>query len=321
MRNEFVSEGGESLSRHVSLRRADLSATPVSPLDRDGRANDSMAAGPALTVHPDLIDAIRLHYRLAKSAELSRIGIDQRLVSFVRVYLTAWTPKGEELDREKANAQARRVIETVREANEGGKKRKRKTKAKESADAELCEIVASMVVAAEPARLHFDATRALHRKEVEKVVRGLPAWGRIGHVRGFSEWGLGVLVGEAGDIGGYSGCRKLFKRLGLAPNECYPKGEKSTGRMIPRNSRGRVMGIIADAFLRAQWRGEKEGVSAHAIGPFGEVYRATKERHLAAGKTKGHADKIARRAMVKALIHDAHDAWHGKPLTYSREPT
>lgn len=303
--NVSASDGAESLVSVASHSVHDLRADPAS-VDREGRAVGWLKASTELTAPPDLIDAIRLNYRLAKSAEQSRIGIDQRLVSFVRVYLTAWTPKGEEIDRKKHSAQAMRVIDTVRDGAEP-----------KAEDAELCEMVASMVAAMEPTREAYEVARKLHRKEVERAVKKLPAWERIGHVRGFSLWGLGALIGEAGDIGQYSGCRKLYKRLGLAPNECYPKGEgKNTGRMIPRNARGRIMGIIADAFLRAQWRGEKEDCPAHAIGPYGEVYRTTKERHLAAGKTKAHADKTARRAMVKALIHDVHRAWHGQTLTY-----
>lgn len=77
------------------------------------------------------------------------------------------------------------------------------------------------------------------------------------------------------------------------------------------------MGIIADALLRAQWRGEKDGVPAHSIGPFGAVYGEAKARQLAAGKSKGRAEKLARRAMIKALIHDVHAAWHGKALAYA----
>lgn len=163
----------------------------------------------------------------------------------------------------------------------------------------------------------FDARRKEHRKMAERVVATMPEWHRISHVRGFGVWGMVALIGEAGDILDYSGCRKLFKRLGLAPNECYPAGEKKTGRKIPRNTRGRIMGIIADPLLRAQWRGEKDGVPAHAIGPFGQVYGEIKMRRLAEGKKSGHADRLARRAMVKALIHDIHAAWHNKPQRHS----
>lgn len=278
---------------------------PPASVEREGRAPEPKKAIRLLTVPPALIDEIRMGYRLAKSAEAARIAIDQKLASFVRVYLTAWTPDGEELTREKASKQALRVIETVRKGTDPAPE-----------DEALCLAVSGMVLAMEPTRESFEAARKQHRREVEKRVKTLPAWERIGHTKGFSLWGLGALIGEAGNIGDYPGCRHVFKRLGLAPDECYPTGEKRSGRMIPRMARGRIMGVIADPLLRAQWRGEKDGVPAHHIGPFGKVYGEAKARHLAAGKKPGHADKIARRAMVKALIHDVHRAWHGMPLDY-----
>jgi len=272
------------------------------------RAKTNMNASGDMTVSQDLIDAIRLDYRLAKSAENARIVIDHKLVSFARVYLTAWTPGGDEADRKKAAAQAMRAIKTIRAGDYPAEK-----------DAELCEVMAPMVVGMEPSRSTFEAERKARRKSVEKYVRELPAWERLADIRGFSTWGLGVIVGEAGDLGNYPGCRHLYKRLGLAPDECYPNGEKSTGRMIPRSTRGRIMGIITDPLFRQQWRGEKDDVPAHPIGPYGAVYGSNKARHLAEDKTKGHAHNLARRAMIKALLHDVHRAWHGQPLDYTAE--
>jgi hypothetical protein len=173
-----------------------------------------------------------------------------------------------------------------------------------------------MVLGMEPARQTFEQERKIRQKAVRLAVQDLHGWQPFSTVKGFSPWGLGTIIGEAGDIGNYPGCRHLFKRLGLAPDDCYSRGEKSTGRMIPRSTRGRIMGIIADPLLRAQWRGETDDESAHPIGPYGKVYGDTKARRLAEEKSKGHADKLARRTMVKALLHDVHRAWHGLPLDY-----
>jgi len=298
----------EREGRAASLMQSKPALTaPPDSVPRDRPAKAMLPAACHLTADPSLIAAIRLHYRLAKSAELSRIVIDQKLVSFARVFLTAWTPSGDEMTREKANKQAMRVIETIRDAE---------TPREE--DAALCEAMAKMVLAMEPSRAAFEAERKAQRKHAEKLAKTLPAWGRIEHVLGFGIWGLVTIIGEVGDVGLYPGCRHLYKRVGLAPDECYPRGEKSTGRMIPRAARGRIMGIIADPLLRQQWRGERDDAPAHAIGPFGKVYGETKARHLAAGKKPGHADKIARRAMVKALLHDVHRAWHGMALDYAK---
>lgn len=305
--------------------------TTERPAGSQERANERVDAKVGMTVPAETIDRIRLAYRLAKAAETSRIRIDLGLYALARVYASEWTPDAEKPTRAKAAAQAKRVVDTIRK---GGVPREE--------DRLMYTAVAEMVLAAEPSRVAFDAEGKKHHRNAEQTVRQLPSWQRIGHVKGFSAWGLAAIIGEAGDIGQYSGCRKLFKRLGLAPDECYPTGEKKTGRKIPRMARGRVMGIIAEPLLRAQWRGAKEVgdddgdasheaveshcgndrvpvvVPAHAIGPYGKVYGDAKARHLAAGKSKGHADKAARRAMVKALLHDVHAAWHGEELMYAK---
>jgi hypothetical protein len=61
--------------------------------------------------------------------------------------------------------------------------------------------------------------------------------------------------------------------------------------------------------FRAQWRGEKDGIAAHAIGPYGEAYGERKAWNLARGWTPGHAENDARRYMTKRLIRDLWRAW------------
>ena len=255
----------------------------------------------------EAIDSIRLGYRLAKAAETTRIRIDHGLTSFARVYLTAWNPGADPKERKRHADKAREIVMAMLEG--------------EIVDDKMADAIGPMIGNIAPSRLMLVETEKMHRKEVEKIVACLPAWKRIGQeVSGFSSWGMAVIIGEAGDIGEYSGCRKLYKRLGLAPDECYERGEDKNGRpggrKIPRSRRGRIMGCVAEPLLRAQWRGEREDAPAHPIGPFGEVYGSVKARALESGKTKGHADKLARRAMVKALLHDIHAAWHEHEFTY-----
>lgn len=272
------------------------------------RAAASTQAHKTLTAPPETIDAIRLNYRFAKVAEQSRIRIDLGLYAYARVFFSGWHPGADEARRKKAAAQAKRVVDQIRDGKEPSE-----------AEAPLYRAMFSMVSASAASWDAFEGLRAEHRKAAEKLAVSLPGWKRIEHVKGFGLWGLVAIIGEAGDPGNYSGCRKLFKRLGLAPDECYPTGERSGGRMVPRTARGRIMGIIADPLLRAQWRGAKDDEPGYPIGPFGSVYAEAKARHLSAGKSKGHADKAARRAMAKALLHDVHAAWHDRPLLYAVE--
>lgn len=300
----------ESCANQIAIASARVTTTPA-PFSPGWGARWSLPAEVVLTptpdpIDPDAITAIRLYYRLAKSAERSRIQIDQQLMAFARVYLTDWAPDAAPLDRTKANTRVARVLKAVRSGADP-----------EDGDVKLYTNIEPMVLAAEPTRRAFEAERKQRRRMAEKlVVASLPAWKRLEHIRGLSAWGLAVIVGEAGDIGRYPGCRHLYKRLGLAPDACYPVGEKKTGRKIPRNTRGRVMGVIADPLMRAQWRGAKDEAPAHAIGPYGAVYGRAKRAAIAREFIPVHAEKLARRVMTKALLHDVHRAWHGKPLTY-----
>ena len=281
-----------------------------------------------------LIDEIRLNYRLAKFAETERISLDHKLVSFARVYASDWLPSLDEKARKQFNAQALRVIKTIRKNTEP-----------KDEDCEMFGIMQIMVLGMEPARETLENERKLRRKQVEKLVASLPAWPLMEHIVGFSKWGLGVIVGEFGDLTDdimpaelrvpgkrYSGVRRIYKRFGLAPNDCYEAGEKKTGRKVPRSTRGRIIGILFDPLIKHQWAAERgpdrealkasekgadENAPAHPKGPYGLVYRDVKERALQTGKTNGHAFALGRRAMIKALIHDVHKAWHGEPLTFS----
>lgn len=316
---------------------------PAEPRNREGRASRRMEASVTMTAPPDFIHELRLAYRFAKVAEDTRNRLMQGVVSFLRVHASGWHPDADKATRLRAAAACLRVVKRslieARPREEGGKIRCPLpdilvgVPAYEKGDELYLEAPLIRDMAAPWWR--FEIERRGYRIAAERKAESLPGFERMpARGKGFGVWGLVAIVGEAGDLGAYSGCRKLFKRLGLAPNESYPQGEKRTGRKIPRAARGRVMGVIADPLLRKQWRGARkddggslaryESQDAHdpavipgeALGPFGAVYGEVKAHALASGKSKGHADKIARRAMVKALLHDVHRAWHGLPLDY-----
>lgn len=322
--------------RRVEAKQS-VNAAPAAPSGPESHDCDESRVR-AEPPDPSLIGQIRLHYRLAKSAEQSRIAIDQRLVSFVRVYLTAWAPDATAEDREKHKKQAGRVVKALQEA---AKRKEPDQPILEAVkphkdDVELYPLAAEMVENAERSRAAFDAMARQHEKSARKRAAKLPAWERLRHIKGFSAWGLAVIVGEAGDISNYSGVRKLYKALGWAPKECYQAGETG-GRMVPKAKKGRLHGIVRKPIFQAQWRGERlptgelvtkdeqrgqpGNIPAHATGPLGEIYGATKRRHIEAGKTKGHAENLAQRTMLKALIHDVHRAWHGMPLDFAPDTT
>ena len=336
----------ETTGRAAAQVRAKHRVT-ARPTDREGRANDAMQATgqPTAPPDPDAIQQLRQTYRLAKAAETTRIQLLAGPAALVRVHAAGWSLDADLAERKRTAAAAKRVVHflmrrerpTVPACNQRGAKGvcskcgERKECAKpcapfpdvldkvdlEPGDDRVLVVAEPLVVPIAPVWWRFEMERSDRQRTAEKIAKSFPAWHALAHISGFSAWGLAAIVGEAGDLGLYSGCRKLFKRLGLAPDECYPLGERRRGRKIPRGTRGRIVGILAQPLFWAQWRGEKDDVPARPIGPFGEVYLAAKARHLASGKSKAHADEAARRAMVKALLHDVHRAWHGRPLTYA----
>lgn len=285
-----------------------------------------------VTAPPDLIDTIRLEYRRAKTTEDTRNRLMAGVVSFIRVNISGWHPGATPAERKRTAASAMRVVKrALIDARPSDAKGQPVCSLPgvltglaepQPGDKEIRDTAEGLIAGMCPVWWLFELTHATaHRRTIDRLAE-LPAFPHLSDLvqstPGFSPWGLVAIIGEAGDLGHYSGVRKLYKRLGLAPDDCYPRGEKKTGRKIPRAARGRIMGIIADPLLRAQWRGPKEDEAAgHPIGAYGAVYGEAKARQLAADKTKSHADKLARRAMVKALLHDVHRAWHGLPPDYT----
>lgn len=157
-------------------------------------------------------------------------------------------------------------------------------------------------------------------KAMEKLVKELP----------FHEWSLGIeglgwkglvcVAALVGDMSDFPTVSRVWKRLGLAPDECYPRGEKKTGRKIPRSIRGQIYGNIFIPLALAQFqRCDKEtGEIIKPPGPYGELYYRKKAEYLDRGLIKAHADALAKRVMTKELILGLYLAWNakieGKPM-------
>lgn len=293
-----------------------------------------------VVVRPSLpdFDRLRLEYRLARNARTSAQTIMQGLVNFGRIHLTAWNPNAEKAIRKLEASKALRAVKAgLRDHRPEGAgalpDSLHKNSKLQPGDQRISFELAGRIGIGAPAWWDFTREYQLHRSYIEEAAAALPGAAVVDRIAGFSLWGLGTIVCLCGDITDdivpvaerepgkrYSGVRRLYKRLGMAPKEVYPTGEKKTGHKVPRETLGIVMGTIADPLLRAQWRGETDERPAHAVGPYGLVYGEAKARHLAAGRNKLHADRLARRAIVKAVIHDVHKAWHGQPLTYADRP-
>lgn len=147
--------------------------------------------------------------------------------------------------------------------------------------------------------------------------KDLPAWKWAAGVKGLSLQGLACIIGETGDLSNYETKERVWKRLGLAVIDGIAQQRRSKPEEAAAHGyspkRRAVIWSIADVLLRAQWRGEKDGTPAHAIGPYGAVYGRRKAHTVnREGWTPKRRDNDARRVMSKALIEDLWRVWHGK---------
>jgi len=156
-------------------------------------------------------------------------------------------------------------------------------------------------------RTPFDLRRKEIEKEMRKLVRDLPAYEFAESVKGFGDLALAVIVGEAGNLANYPHWQHLWKRLGWAPREEYPKGEKSEGRKVPRRVKGELYGTVIEPLMKL-----------NGDGKYKALYDRRKADYLARFEADGsktpklHAHKLAMRVMLKELLKDLWKAWNGQ---------
>ena len=189
-----------------------------------------------------------------------------------------------------------------------------------------------LIPASAQSRAVWDQHRDSAEKEMERLAKTLPIWQWAKAVRGLGPKGVAILVGEAGiPIGDYRTQYGLWKRFGLAVINGERQQRKSGAIDAAMHGyspgrRAQVWSICSDSLFRAQWRGEKDGIPAHPIGPYGEAYarrrahtgpriEATKDLPPAERWTKGRCHNDARRVMTKLLIEDMWKAWRREATT------
>jgi hypothetical protein len=175
-----------------------------------------------------------------------------------------------------------------------------------------------IIVSSAAARAGWDTLRLNTEKRMRQLARSLPVHGWVQTVPGLGDLGLGILIGETGDLAGYATKERVWKRLGLAViggvrQSRRTNAEEAAAHGFSPKRRAEVW-TIADSLFRAQWRGAREGVPARPIGAYGEVYAARKA-HTADREdwTPGHCDNDARRIMAKFMIENLWRVWNGKP--------
>lgn len=263
-----------------------------------------------------VVALIRSEHRKREFALDQRKRIGNATAAFVRTQM-GWSLAIPEKDREAIRKRAAAVIEAVEKGKVGPAT---------AADAmQFGHVISASVGAA----IAWDGIEAQTTKSLEKLAKDLPAYEWVKSVRGFGAVSFARIIGEAGDLSVYSNPAKLWKRMGLAVMSGQRQGNPGKGATAvdwtEHGYSGRRRSIswqMADTLFRAQWRGEKEGVPAHAIGPYGEDYARKKAEYAVrieatadlpatdpAKWTPARADKAARRYMEKAVLRDLWREW------------
>lgn len=296
-----------------------LSPGPCPPLSPDAPAGGEGAADrdPSTGADaPPLADTIATIVELTGRRRfliVSQVRLSNALGAFVRRML-GWRVELPQAQRDAIAREAARMIKAIEKGA--------------PVDHPRAADIAALVLATASARQPFDALRDACEAEMRRLARATPAHGWVKSVAGFGDLGLGVIVGEAGDIGTYATPSRLWKRLGLAVIEGERQQRRSDPDLAAKHGfnprrRAEVFAFLQDALFRQQWRGEKDGVPAHAIAPYGEVYGAKKAEYLERGWTPGHADSAARRYMAKRIVLHLWREWRraiGTPDTVIGAP-
>lgn len=187
--------------------------------------------------------------------------------------------------------------------------------------AEILDACAEIVLTSAIARRTWDKVRSNAETGMRAIARSLRVWPWVASVAGFGELGLAIIVAEArGDLNDFATKEKLWKYLGLAVIEGERQQKKTDKALADKHrysppKRAEIW-TIADSLFRHQWRGEKDGVPAHALGPYGQVYAHRKANTASRDWTLKHREEDARRIMSKALIRDLWRVWR---VAYQRE--
>lgn len=194
--------------------------------------------------------------------------------------------------------------------------------------------------------------RAQTDLDMRTIAHGLPVWAHwASDIRGFSDLGLAIIVGEAGDLSDYPTKGKLFKRLGLGVFDGRRQGNPVDKADYAEHGynperRSQVWVFLSDILYNQQ-------AKTDPVGHYAQICRDHKAQavdrneaginaELAAQKLKhnpgsaeakywsrglitpGHIDRRSRRYMSKIFLTDLRQAWfhaEGISVRARKEPS
>jgi hypothetical protein len=265
----------------------------------------------------EAVATLRIYQTARRFCIVTQSRANRSVESFIALHL-GYSSQDETQTKEKTTALFKRVAELRKMAETWDGKSKLNVEPNER---NALLIAASIIQTTAHSRKNWDALRENTEKSMQEIAAQLPIATWAKGVKGLGLLGVAVIIAEIGtNLNKFASVPRLWKRLGLAVIEgerqrkCADKDKAAAHGYNPKR-RAEVYAFLSDAMMRHQWRGEKDGVAAHAIGPYGEVYGRRKAATL--GKTDDtgkpwsdkHRDQDARRVASKEVIRDMFMAW------------
>lgn len=165
----------------------------------------------------------------------------------------------------------------------------------EAQAAAIAEFVFTLSLAQGP----LDKFRTSLEKRMRKLSASLPVWQKVKSIKGFGSLGLSIVVGEAGDLGGYGNPAKLWKRMGVMAGQHKSTDKEEAARLGYNPRRRSALWTIGDSLLKTNDDGYKS------------LYDTEKARQkeLHPELTKMHAHRRAQRYVEKRLLLALWRAW------------
>ena len=156
----------------------------------------------------------------------------------------------------------------------------------------------------------FHKYRHEAEQNIMELAETLPVWDWVKGVRGIGSLGLGLIVGEAGDLSNYDNPAKLWKRFGLAPGQRKIRGTEEGLEAGYSPRRRAMMHIVGDCLIKLQGK----------AGPYRKVYddRKAYEEAQHPELQLGHRHKRAMRYMEKRFLLDLWKRWRKYAAHFNR---
>lgn len=227
-----------------------------------------------------------------------------------------WTPelKGREKDRvNKLRNDLIATFSSIFRAEMKGKKSRKKITPTVAPYMDEYEKLAPFMAARWP----LDEERETAERLMVMKAESLPVYPFIQSTPGMASLGLGVLVGEIGNLSNYKTPARVWKRMGVAVINGERQGRKLTGNAEKAAEHGynrkrrSALWTIGDSMLKHQVEvREKKTENEHrvSVGKYGDIYLTEKERQQT---LYPELPKIAwhRRAQRKAEKELLKDLW------------